>query len=732
MRDNKQQVLKISGLNCTGCAAEIEKEINNLHAVKAAKVDIATQKMFIEVTDGSSITEVLSRAAEIASAIEPDLKVAGHKYVQAGISFKHFEWFDHGLTFDMYKTIKIAGFYFGLFFFILAIFFSLTGSQKIVLYLGAYLLTGGEIVLKALRNTLKGRFFDENFLMFIATLGALAIGEYPEAVAVLIFYRIGEYFQDRVVQRSRRSISTLMNIRPEYANLLDKGSESIVSPEDVRPGQYIIVKPGEKVPLDGVVTEGSSFLNTSALTGEYIPRKAESGSSVLEGFINQNGLLTVRVTKEYGQSTGARILDLVENAAVNKARAETFMTKFARYYTPAIVLAAFFLTILPPLLIPGALISDWFYRSLIFLVVSCPCALVISIPLSYFGGIGSASSNGILVKGSNYLEALNSVKTAVFDKTGTLTEGVFEVVSIRPDPPFQENNLLEYAAFAESYSSHPIALSILKSYGREIDKNSITHYEEIAGYGVKAVIQNRLIIAGNTKLMEKENIGHKLSSQQDSGTLVHVAVDGEYAGSLTIADRIKEDILPALKGLKGMGISKLVMLTGDNHKAGNKTAQELGFDRVFTDLLPDQKVKIIEQLKTELNQREKLLFVGDGINDAPVLARADIGIAMGGLGSDAAIEAADIVLMTDEPAEILSAVQIARKTRTVVWQNIILALGVKLLILAMGTFGMATIWEAVFADVGVALIAILNAMRILNYQFFRKARSNSFMAYDRG
>lgn len=713
MTKNKQ-VLSFSGLDCTACAAKIERKIKNLQEVKDAKVDIAAQKIFIEVIDKSAIAETLSRAAKIALAIEPDLKIAGYDPVRKKNKLaEHLGFLYQEITPELSAKIKISALCLGLLFFLLALVFNPAGNLKLFLFPAAYILTGWEIMYKALRNTFQGSFFDENFLMFVATLGAFAIGEYSEGVAVLLFYRMGEYLQDRAVERSRRSISALMNIRPDYANLLEDGKESIVSPEEVRPGQIIIVKPGERVPLDGIVTAGSSFLDTSALTGEYIPRRAQTGSAVLAGFINQSGLLTVKVSKEYGQSSAARILDLVENAAGNKARAETFMTKFARYYTPSVVLAAVFIAVFPPLLIPGALFSDWFYRSLVFLVVSCPCALVISIPLSYFAGIGSASRNGILVKGSNYLEALNSVKTAVFDKTGTLTEGVFEVVSIRPEDPFNENELLEYAALAESYSSHPIALSILRSYGREIDKNSIARYEEITGYGVKTVVKNRQIIAGNTRLMERENIRYKGSSLQDSATVVHVGVDGEYVGSLIIADRIKDGVLPALKGLKNTGISKLVMLTGDKREVGEKIARELGFDQVYTELLPDEKVKIIEELKSRLNPRENLLFAGDGINDAPVLARADIGIAMGGLGSDAAIEAADIVLMTDEPAKILSAVRIARKTRAVVWQNIILALGVKFLVLAMGTLGIATIWEAVFADVGVAVIAILNAMRML-------------------
>lgn len=713
MTKNKQ-VLSFSGLDCTACAAKIERKIKNLQEVKDAKVDIAAQKIFIEVIDKSAIAETLSRAAKIALAIEPDLKIAGYDPVRKKNKLaEHLGFLYQEITPELSAKIKISALCLGLLFFLLALVFNPAGNLKLFLFPAAYILTGWEIMYKALRNTFQGSFFDENFLMFVATLGAFAIGEYSEGVAVLLFYRMGEYLQDRAVERSRRSISALMNIRPDYANLLEDGKESIVSPEEVRPGQIIIVKPGERVPLDGIVTAGRSFLDTSALTGEYIPRRAQTGSAVLAGFINQSGLLTVKVSKEYGQSSAARILDLVENAAGNKARAETFMTKFARYYTPSVVLAAVFIAVFPPLLIPGALFSDWFYRSLVFLVVSCPCALVISIPLSYFAGIGSASRNGILVKGSNYLEALNSVKTAVFDKTGTLTEGVFEVVSIRPEDPFNENELLEYAALAESYSSHPIALSILRSYGREIDKNSIARYEEITGYGVKTVVKNRQIIAGNTRLMERENIRYKGSSLQDSATVVHVGVDGEYVGSLIIADRIKDGVLPALKGLKNTGISKLVMLTGDKREVGEKIARELGFDQVYTELLPDEKVKIIEELKSRLNPRENLLFAGDGINDAPVLARADIGIAMGGLGSDAAIEAADIVLMTDEPAKILSAVRIARKTRAVVWQNIILALGVKFLVLATGTLGIATIWEAVFADVGVAVIAILNAMRML-------------------
>jgi len=553
--------------------------------------------------------------------------------------------------------------------------------------------------------------FDENFLMTIATIGAFAIGEFPEGVAVMLFYQAGEFMQNLAVTRSRKFIAELMDIRPDYANLkVDEGIKR-VSPEEVDIGELIIVKPGERIPLDGEVVEGKAMVDTSALTGESLPREVSVGSEVLGGFVNKNGLLTIKVSKEFGESTVAKILDLVENASSKKAPTENFITKFARYYTPIVVFAALGLAIIPPLVIKDATFSQWFYRALIFLVISCPCALVVSIPLGFFGGIGGASRNGILVKGGNYLEALNDVGTIVMDKTGTLTKGVFKVTKIETIKGLSREELLEYAAYTESYSNHPIAASILKEYGGEVDKGQIQDYNEISGYGIKAKVKGREIIAGNRKLMEKENISIK--KLDEIGTIVHIAVDNNYAGYIVISDEIKGDSKEAIKGLKEIGIKQIIMLTGDNALVANRIAQELGVDKVYSELLPQDKVVKVEMLEKEKTSKDKLMFVGDGINDAPVLARADIGVAMGGLGSDAAIEAADIVIMTDEPSKLVSAIIIARRTRNIVWQNILFSLGVKGVVLLLGALGYATMWAAVFADVGVALIAVLNAMRVM-------------------
>ncbi|KUO66095.1 MAG: hypothetical protein APF84_12295 [Gracilibacter sp. BRH_c7a] len=708
--------LIVQGLDCAHCAGKISGEIELLPDIISVSLNLLTQKLVYEVNSSTDTERIKLKIIEIVNKHEPHVEIVESIDVnkEIGASLDERKTKQNYSFLDEVNKNKIIRIILGVILFGAALLFDLQIIPKVIIFLMSYLLIGGDVVHKALRNTAKGQLFDENFLMFIATVGAFGIGEYPEAVAVMLFYQIGEFFQESAVNRSRRSIGELMNIRPDYANLKEGVLERKVSPEVIAVGQIIIIKPGEKIPLDGVVVDGESFLDTSALTGEFVPRGVEAGSTVLAGFINQSGLLTVKVTKEYGESTIARILDLVENAAGNKAPTENFITKFARYYTPAVVIGAALLAVVPPLIIPGALFTEWFYRALVFLVVSCPCALVLSIPLSFFGGIGGASRSGILIKGSNYLEALNSVKTAVFDKTGTLTEGVFEVTSVNPIADLASERLLEYAALAESYSSHPIATSILRSFGQEIDKSRIDRYEEIPGYGVKAIIQAKEVIVGNARLMERENIAY--DSNQDIGTVVYIALDGEYIGNLAISDKVKQDSLTTLQGLKQLGIKKLIMLTGDSKKVSERIGRDLGFDEVYAELLPDQKVEILERLENELPRKEKLMFVGDGINDAPVLARADIGMAMGGLGSDAAIEAADIVLMTDEPSKILSAVQIARKTRSIVWQNIFFALGVKAIVLIMGAIGIATIWEAVFADVGVAVIAILNAMRVLSFK----------------
>lgn len=582
---------------------------------------------------------------------------------------------------------------------------------KIIFFVVSYLFAGYDVVNNAFRNILRGDLFDENFLMAVASLGAFAIGEAPEGVAVMLFYQIGELFQSYAVGQSRKSITALMNIRPDYANVKTEDGLEVMDPEDVKIGDIIVIKPGEKVPLDGIVIEGSSMLDTSALTGESVPREIIAGSDLLSGCININGLVTARVTKEFEESTVSKILDLVENAGSKKSKSEQFITKFARYYTPTVVIIAALLAVVPPLIIKEATFSQWIYRALSFLVVSCPCALVISVPLSFFGGIGGASKKGILVKGSNYLEALANTEIVVFDKTGTLTKGVFNVQEIHPEG-ISEQELLELTAYAENYSNHPISSSLKRAYKKEINAERVSNVEEIPGHGVSAVVDSKKVSAGNVKLMEK--MGIEYNKNEFSGTVVHVVVENNYAGLIVIADEVKEDSKNAIKKLKNINIKQIVMLTGDTLRAGEKAARELGLDKVYAELLPADKVEKVEELLTEKSPKGRLAFVGDGINDAPVLARADIGIAMGGLGSDAAIEAADIVIMTDEPSKIATAIKISQKTLNIASQNIIFAIGIKLLILLLSAMGYATMWAAVFADVGVAVIAILNSFRALN------------------
>lgn len=583
------------------------------------------------------------------------------------------------------------------------------GIVKLVLFLIPYAVIGWDVLWKAIRNIAHGQVFDENFLMAIATVGAFALGEYPEGVAVMLFYQVGELFQSYAVGRSRQSIAALMDIRPDYANIEQDGKLVQVDPEDVAVGDTIVIKAGEKIPLDGVVLEGSSAVDTAALTGESLPRDVDPGDDVVSGCINQSGLLKVRVTKVFGESTVAKILDLVENSSSKKARAENFITRFARYYTPVVVIGAVLLAVLPPLLFGGDW-SDWLQRALIFLVISCPCALVISVPLSFFGGIGGASKQGILVKGSNYLEALAKTETVVFDKTGTLTKGTFRVTAVHPDR-ISEGELLELAALAESYSEHPISRSLREAYQKPVDASRVTDVEEISGHGVRAKVDGHDVYAGNGKWMDR--IGASWRNCHRTGTVVHVAVDGEYAGHIVISDAVKPDAAAAIEALKREGVKKTVMLTGDVKAVGEAVAREIGIDEVHAELLPGDKVDQVERLLKNTSGKGKLAFVGDGINDAPVLSRADIGIAMGGLGSDAAIEAADIVLMDDKPSKLAVAVRISRKTLRIVRQNIVFALGIKLLFLALGAFGMANMWEAVFADVGVSVLAILNASRAL-------------------
>lgn len=582
---------------------------------------------------------------------------------------------------------------------------------QIALFIISYIIVGGDVVKRAVKNIFKGQVFDENFLMSIATIGAFFIGEYPEGVAVMLFYQVGELFQSYAVGKSRKSIASLMDIRPDYANV-KKGDELVkVDPDEVQIGDIIVIKAGEKIPLDGKVIEGSSMIDTSALTGESVPREVEVGSDILSGCININGVITAEVTKEFGESTVSKILDLVENASSKKSNSEQFITKFARYYTPVVVIIAVFLAIIPPLVIDGATFSDWIYRALAFLVVSCPCALVISIPLSFFGGIGGTSKKGVLVKGSNYLEALAETEIVVFDKTGTLTKGVFNVQEIHPEGVSKEE-LLELTAHAESYSNHPISLSLKRAYSKEIDNGRISDVEEISGHGVIATVDGKKVMAGNIKLMKMMDIPY--FKGELIGTIVHVAVNNKYIGYIVIADEVKEDSAQAIKELKAANIKQTVMLTGDNKSIGSKVAKELGLDKVYAELLPADKVEKLEELFSQKSKKGKLAFVGDGINDAPVLARADIGIAMGGLGSDAAIEAADVVIMTDEPSKIATTMKISKKTLKIAHQNIVFAIGIKIIVLILSAFGITTMWAAIFADVGVTIIAVLNAFRALN------------------
>lgn len=586
---------------------------------------------------------------------------------------------------------------------------------ELILFLAAYFVIGGDVVKKAVKNIGQGQIFDENFLMMIATVGAFIVGDYPEAVAVMLFYQVGECFQSYAVNKSRKSIADLMDIRPDYANVMRNGETVTVSPEEVAVGETILVKPGERIPLDGTVLSGCSSLDTMALTGESLPRDVEQGEAVISGCVNLSGVLEVEVSKKFGESTVAKILDLVENAGSKKSEAEHFITKFAKYYTPIVVGCAALLAVIPPLILGGGW-ADWIYRALSFLVISCPCALVISIPLSFFGGLGGAGKAGILVKGSNYLEALADAEMIVMDKTGTLTKGTFSVSRIVPAKDAEsieaKEALLETAAYAESYSNHPISKSLLLAYGKEIDSSRLKDVEETAGHGICARLDGKRIYAGNDKLMKRQGI--EAPAPDEAGTVVHVAGEKEYLGYIVISDEIKPDAKRAVSGLKAAGMKKIVMLTGDRKKAADTVAGELGITEVYSELLPGDKVDRVEELLAERTGRGRLVFVGDGINDAPVLARADIGVAMGGLGSDAAIEAADVVIMTDEPSKLAKAIRISKKTLVIVRQNIVFAIGVKVLVLLLAAAGMATMWAAVFADVGVAVIAILNAMRAMN------------------
>lgn len=711
MQKGFRKELILEGLNCASCSSKIEARVTELDHVKLAVINFVTKTLTIEIEDKRKEEYIVNSTIDIVKKLEPDviIKDKNPANYQGARGHNHDHNHDYGNKNEKIRILKLG---IALVFFVVAIAFKIPPNIKFSLYLISYVVVGGEVLLRAGRNIFRGQVFDENFLMALATMGAFIIGEFPEGVAVMLFYQIGELFQGLAVNRSRKSIAGLMDIRPDYANLKIGNEIEKVAPEEVGVGDHIIVKPGEKIALDGFVINGRSTVDTSALTGESLPREVEEGSEILAGFINVNGLLTIEVSREFGESTVSKILDLVENASNKKAPTENFITWFAGYYTPFVVLAAIGLAIIPPLFIEGAVFSQWFYRALVFLVISCPCALVISIPLAFFGGIGGASRKGILVKGGNYLEALKNAEMIVLDKTGTLTKGVFQVTEIKNNTGIAKEEILRYAAHAESFSNHPIARSILKAYGKEIDKEKIESYQEVPGHGIKARIDNKEILAGNMRLMDKENIDY--SPDESVGTVVYLAIDKKFAGTIIISDEVKKDSLKAIKQLKDMGIKKTVMLTGDNRQVGIKIGEELGLDEVYTDLLPHEKVEKLETLDKMKSGKGKLVFVGDGINDAPVLARADIGVAMGGMGSDAAIEAADIVLMTDEPGKLVTAIKIAKKTNQIVWQNIAFAFGVKIIVLFLGAGGLATMWEAVFADVGVALIAVFNAMRVLN------------------
>lgn len=693
--ENKEELqLTLEGLNCANCARKIEEKVGKMEGVKESNLNFTTTTLNVKLERKVKEEHAINEIKKIVEALEPHVKV--EKKVSGKTNVQR-------AKFEVKPTLII-----GTILYLIAVIGDFKGALALILFVASYLLIGGKVVLTAIKNIAKGQVFDENFLMTVATIGAFSISEYPEAVAVMLFYEIGETIQGYAVNKSRSSISSLMDIRADYANIIIDGKEKKVSPETVKVEDIILVKPGEKIPLDGIVVEGESFVDTSALTGESVPRKIAVNDEILSGGINTNGVLKVKVTKKFGESTVSRILEMVENAANKKANTEKFITKFAKVYTPIVVALAILIAVVPSIFIKDALFSTWLYRALVFLVVSCPCALVVSVPLCFFAGIGGASKKGVLVKGSNYLELLKDLETVVFDKTGTLTEGVFSVTEINTNG-IDKEKLIEVAAMAESFSNHPIAISIIKEYGKEIDKEVIKEYKEISGRGIKAVINNEEVLVGNSKLMNEFNI---LYNEVDSiGTVVYCAINGEFKGSIVISDKIKENAVEALINLKKAGVKKTVMLTGDNKKTAYKVGEKINIDEVHSELLPLDKVREVEELLKRSNKNGKLAFVGDGVNDAPVLARADIGIAMGGIGSDAAIEAADIVLMKDDINALVDAINVSKKTNKILWQNIVFALGIKILVMVLGTFGIANMWTAVFADVGVTIIAIINSTR---------------------
>ncbi|EPY6472602.1 heavy metal translocating P-type ATPase [Clostridium sporogenes] len=735
--------LLLKGLHCANCAAKIERAVQKLDVIEEATYNFNNSTLMINLEEVHK-DSIIKTVQEIVDRIEPGVKVIDKenlkkKVVQASVknsnnlnmqnnkeenlklnkkenSYEHNHDHSHGHSHDgedsdalEKKTlIRIIS---GVILLILATAFKSRETLSIGLYLASYVLIGGKVILSSIRNISKGQVFDENFLMAVATVAAIAVKQYPEAVAVMLFYEVGEFLQDKAVNKSRKSITALMNIRPDYANLV-KGEEiEVVSPEDININDIIMVKPGEKIPLDGIVIEGQSSVDTSAITGESLISEVAKDSNVLSGYINKNGVIKIKVTKTFEESTVSKILELTENASATKANTEKFITKFARYYTPVVVFAALALALIPTLVLKDPDISKWVYRAAVFLVVSCPCALVISIPLSFFAGIGGASKKGVLIKTGTALEALNDADTIVFDKTGTLTKGVFKVSKIESEEGVNTEELIEYAALVESYSNHPIAKSILKYYEKTIDNKRIEGYEEIVARGVTAYIDGKKVYAGNNKLMEELNINYKKASED--GVILYIALEDKYIGYIVINDEIKKDSKETIKSLKDIGIKKAAMLTGDRKSTANNIGTFLGMDEIYSELLPQEKVEKMQSLKSQTSKEGKIVFVGDGVNDAPVLAMSDIGVSMGGLGSDAAIEASDLVLMSDEPSKLVDAIKIARKTHKIVWQNIIIVLIIKFAVLALAIMGRSTMWMAVFADVGVALIAVINALRIL-------------------
>lgn len=709
----------LKGLGCANCSNKIEEKVKRLDSIKDANLNFATTTLTIILNSGYSINDVFIEIEKIVKSLEPDVyielknknDIKANRKNRAIIENKTKELEGESNKKDIFSYVKEnIRLIVGTIVFIAAVVLESNVAISVILFIISYLIIGKDVLITAGRNILRGEVFDENFLMAIATLGAFIIGSYPEAVAVMLFFEIGEAFQGYAVERSRKSISSLMNIRADYANVIDNGNEIKVSPEDVDIHETIVIKPGERVPLDGIVIEGSSFVDTSALTGESVPREIAVDEEILAGAINNTGVLKVKVTKEYGESTVARILSLVENASNKKASTEKFITKFSKIYTPIVCLVALLVAIIPPLFIKDQTFSVWIYRALSLLVVSCPCALVVSVPLGMFAGIGGASKKGVLVKGGNYLEALKDVETVVFDKTGTLTKGVFKVTEIN-SKDIDKNELLRIAAYGESLSNHPIATSIVNAYGKDIDKNVLNNYEEISGHGIRVTIEDNDVLLGNYKLMDKFNI--KYDKVDTIGTIVHIAIDNEYKGNVIISDEIKETSKEAIKALREAGIKNTIMLTGDNKIVADKVGKILGLDKVYSELLPGDKVEKVEELMNAKSAKRKLVFVGDGINDAPVLARADIGIAMGGIGSDAAIEAADVVLMKDDPKSIVDAIKSSRRTSKIIWQNIVFALAIKIIVMILVAFGLGNMWEAVFADVGVTILAVINSIRCL-------------------